>query len=257
MTDSLCHDVLALTQNDVARIAASFANLHKHDVETMEEAAALVVDHLYQVLRPAPDAPAQCSLIRLFKTCGVEDLPPALYQRAIAADPEFDSGADAEDGFRTLTLLASRGAVPEWNSRHTSRAHQVIPLKSTEAVEKIPMIANLIRMLGLNLSDVVAPNPDLTIAGFYPLSVFYVDEAVDSPFIPAKDDFVVPHDIHSVVGFGGLLTFSDMFTVIMFFNVAVPRDVAALFKDLAQEVHQLLLPFQNNGQIFKENALPA
>ncbi len=211
----------------------------------MEEMANLVVDHLYNVLRPTPYAEPQCVLIRLFKTCGIEELPVELRRQVVEHE---------DDTFRTLALLASRGDDPAWNSRHTSKAHQAIPLKSTEAVEKIPMIANLIRMLGLNLSDVVSPNPDLNIAGFYPLSVFYVDEAADSPYIPAKGDFVVPYDIHSVVGFGGLITFSDMFTIIMFFKVSVPRDVAVLFKDLAQEVHQLLLPFQNSGQIFTPTA---
>jgi hypothetical protein len=97
---------------------------------------------------------------------------------------------------------------------------------------------------------VVKPNPDLNVAGFYPLSVFYVEDALESPYIPAKQDFVVPYGVQSVVGFGGLLTFSDMFTIIMFFKVPVSREQAALFKNLADQVHELLMPFKTRGAIF-------
>lgn len=211
----------------------------------MEDVANRLVTHIYNLFRVTPEAPSQASLVRLFKTCSEDELSPDLKQLISSqADPEA----------RYLALLGSCGENDSWNSRMDSRGHKLIPLESAEVVESIPMISNLIRMLGLNLNDVVKPNPDLNIAGFYPLSVFYVEEALDSPYIPAKQEFVVPYGIHSVVGFGGLLTFTDMFTVVMFFKVPVGREQAALFKSLADQVHDLLMPFKNSGQIFNSRS---
>lgn len=225
------------------RIARSLTAVHG-DSRYMEEIAGLLANHFYDLFRKTPDGPSQCSLVRLFKTCSSDELPQELR-------PAIRPESEAETDPRYLALLGSRGNNPKWNSRQESANHQVIFLESTEIVDRIPMISNLIRMLGLHLSDVVKPNPDLNVAGHYPLSVFYVDDAVASPYIPSKTDFVVPYNIKSVVGFGGLLTYSDMFTIILFFNVPVSREVAVLFKNLASQVHELLLPFQTAGQIFK------
>lgn len=238
---TLCENVSQLDPESLVRISRSLTNVNG-DSTCMEDMADSLADHFYELFRETPESPSQCSLVRLFKTCSYDELPEELRPTA-PPEPETDP--------RCLALLGSRGENPQWNSRQGSQNHQVIPLESTEIVDSIPMISNLIRMLGLNLSDVVKPNPDLNVAGYYPLSVFYVEDAADSPYIPSKTEFVIPYGIQSVVGFGGLLTFSDMFTIILFFKVPVSRDTAVLFKGLADQVHQLLKPFQVSGNIFK------
>jgi hypothetical protein len=212
----------------------------------MEDMADSLAQYFYDLFRATPEAPSQCSLVRLFKTCANSELPQDLWS---ALSPS--EGVDPDADTRCLVLLGSRGEHPQWNSRQDSQNHKVISLESTEVVSSIPMISNLIRMLGLNLNDVVKPNPELSVAGFYPLSVFHVEDAADSPFIPAKADFIIPYGIRSVVGFGGLLTYSDMFTIIMFFKVPVSQESAIMFKGLAEQVHQLLMPYQIAGEIFR------
>ncbi len=236
-------DVGQLNAESLVRVSRSLTGLHGKG-HCMEEVADSLANHFYELFRATPDAPSQCSLVRLFKTCAVDELPQDM--RPII--PEDD---DLEHELRCLVLLGSRGDHPDWNSRHDSTNHKVISLQSVDVVEQTPMISNLIRMLGLNLHDIVKPNPELSVAGYYPLSVFYVEDALESPYIPSKTNFVIPHGIKSVVGFGGLLTYSDMFTIVLFFNVPVSREVAVLFKNLADQVHQLLMPFQTAMQIFK------
>ncbi len=238
---TLCEDVLELDATSLVRVSSSLTKLHGGSLY-MEDIANLLTNHFYEVFRRAPGEPSQCSLVRLFKTCAHNELPLELR-------PELSPDADPDR--RYLALLGSRGDNSQWDSRQGSANHQAISLESTEVVDSIPMISNLIRMLGLNLSDVVKPNPELNVAGHYPLSVFYVEDALVSPYIPRKSDFVAPYGIKSVVGFGGLLTYSDMFTIILFFNVPVTCEVAVLFKNLADKVHELLMPFQSAGLIYR------
>ena len=54
-----------------------------------------------------------------------------------------------------LTLMATVGENPEWNSRKNSAGHKAIPLPSAEFVAQIPMIAQLIGQFGLDPSMVV------------------------------------------------------------------------------------------------------
>lgn len=235
------HDVAHISEADIREMRLALQGIAA-TADCMEHMATRIVDLLYDALR-GPDGKPQCALVRLFKTCSQEELPPELRRDNALAD-----GQD----FRTLALLATRGDESAWNDRQLSAGHKAIPLESVEVVEKIPMISNLIRMLGLDLNSVVNPDPSLTVAGFYPMSVFYVREAAGSPYIPAQENFVQPYGIGSVVGFGGLLTYSDMYSVIMFFKVTVEQEVAALFKDLGSAVEDLISTYQQSGRIFSQ-----
>jgi signal transduction histidine kinase len=147
-------------------------------------------------------------------------------------------------GMKCLTLLATAGARPEWNSRRASAAHRAIPLVSKEILSQAPMISSLLRQLGVRVEVLLGSNPGLLVDS-QPTSfnVFYVSEARGSPYIPAQDDFVRPLAIRSVLGFGGLLPLGDIFVVILFARVPIPRETAELFQTLALNVKMAALPF--------------
>jgi len=65
-----------------------------------------------------------------------------------------------------------------------------------------------------------------------------VPEAVGSPYIPAQKEFVIAHGVRSVVGFGGVLSTGDLFAVIMFAKVSIPRETADAVKALALSVKE-------------------
>ena len=50
-------------------------------------------------------------------------------------------------------------------------------------------------------------------------NVFHTEPAVGSPLIPAQDEFVVPHGVRSVLGFGDMLETGDLYVVILFSKV--------------------------------------
>jgi len=106
--------------------------------QSMGDAASRVTSCLYQELKDG-DRPA-CKLIRFFKTHPYADLPPQLQEHARA----YAHLGPPPGSTKCLTLLATIGAKPEWNSRILSRGHQAIPLLSEEMVSQAPMISQLI-----------------------------------------------------------------------------------------------------------------
>ena len=199
---------------------------------TLEASAQRVCRFLYDELH-GPNTPRACVLVRCYKTHSYSGLDPELqtFARGMLA------GAPATPTMKCLTLMATVGAAAPWNSRHLSRGHRAIPLPSPEIVGKAPMISQLIKELGMELSAVLQPSPEIVkeLAGKRH-GVFHVEDAVGSPYIPAQDDFVIRYGVRSVLGFGGMLFTGDLFAVILFSMVPVPASAADRFRTLALDV---------------------
>jgi signal transduction histidine kinase/ActR/RegA family two-component response regulator len=213
---------------------------------SLEEVATRIVAHLYEQF-VVPESGSRClALVRLFKTTALEDLEPDLQRFALHLLGE----QTAAPGLRCLTLFGTRGDRPEWNARRRSAGHQAIPLPSASVVERLPMVSQVIKQLGLDATSVVRPRPEVLV---HPsekrFSVFYVPDAAESPFVPALNDFVRPAGIRSVVGLGGMLPRGDLYVVILFSKIEISRVVAERFSGLALQVQQALLPFES-GPLF-------
>lgn len=202
------------------------------DAPTLESSAQRVCRFLYEELAD-PAGKRQCALVRCYKTHEFASLEPDLQAFARAA---MDGGIPRPE-MKCLTLMSSVGETAAWNSRFLSRGHRAIPLPSPEIVEKAPMIAQLIKEMGLDLNTVLLPSPDIVreLAGKRH-GVFHVENAVGSPYIPAQEDFVLRYGIKSVVGFGGILPDGELFAVILFANVPVSAASADRFRTLALDV---------------------
>jgi hypothetical protein len=114
------------------------------------------------------------------------------------------------------------------------------------------MISQLIKELGMEITNVLAPSPEIIreLAGKRH-GVFYVENADGSPYIPAQDEFVRRYGIKSVVGFGGMLGSGDLFAVILFSVVHVPTSAADRFKTLALDVKAAFSRFRE-GNVFNQ-----
>ena len=205
--------------------------------ESLEEAANMLVKYLYDNCVDAVSGDRSCVLARFYKTHPYAGLEPDLQGVASA---QLGDGVPPGD-MRCLTLLATAGDEPAWNSRHASRSHQAIPLPTADIVRRAPMIARLIEDLGLDIESVVrggAPASRPGEARTY--DVFHVEEARGSPHIPAQRDFVLRYGITSVVGFGGLLRSGELFAVILFSRARIPAASAARFRTIALDVRSAL-----------------
>ncbi|HYE91829.1 MAG TPA: hypothetical protein VEA38_12445 [Terriglobales bacterium] len=223
---------------------------------SMEAAASAVCRYLYDELGDGSGGRA-CVMVRFYKTHPYGALTPELQRFAkrvfgtMAISPP-------EPAMKCLTLLATVGDEPAWNDRRRSEGHQAIPLPSPYVVERAPMIAQLIREFGMELSDVVRPAGDVVRAlGGKSYGVFHVENAAGSPYIPAQEGFVDRYGIRSVVGFGGLLPMGDLFGVILFSRVHVTIDTADRFRSLALDLKSCLIPYGEGVFQREPDAAPA
>jgi hypothetical protein len=208
---------------------------------SVEEAATKIVEHLYNELADAPSGGKACALVRFYKTHSYGELEPDLQK---FADGILGRAPDVK-AVKCLTLLGTVGDKTEWNSRKYSKGHKAIPLPSEKVIAQIPMISQLIRQFGMEASSVIKPDPSLLVdMQQKTYNVFHVADAKGSPYIPAQKDFVEQFGIRSVVGFGGVLASGNLFAVIMFSKVAVPREAADHFKPLALDVKAAVQPLE-------------
>jgi hypothetical protein len=195
---------------------------------TVAESTGRIARFFYESLVDDDGKPA-CALVRVFKTHRFADLDDDLkaFSRKIYPD------ADRERDLRCLVLVATAGDLPEWNDPRASQGHRAIPLASEEVVAQAPMIAQLIQQFGVKISSVVRPNPSLVLdGGPAKFNVFYVPEALGSPYIVAQEDFVARYGVKSVVGVGGLLVTGELFATILFSKVPISRETADAFRVL-------------------------
>ena len=228
-----------MTEGKIAECGSRIESLGANRA-SMEDAAGEVVRYLYDDLAGEQEGERACALVRFYKTHAYADLDDGL--RGFAN--EILAGAVAPPGMLCLTLLATIGENPAWNSRANSAGHKAIPLPSEDFVAKIPMISRLVSQLGMDVSAVLRPDPAIMVdLETREYNVFHVPEAIGSPYIPAQEDFVIPYGVRSVLGFGGILSSGELYVVILFAKVPVPRRTAERFRALAGSVKTTVEPY--------------
>lgn len=233
------YDLSQFSLSDMTRCGIELRSLGS-GASSMEEVGQRSVRYLYEHLRqPDLSAPA-CALVRVFVTQRYGSLDDGQQDAARA----ILSGMQPTPALKCLTLLATAGQEPRWNSRFESNGHKALPLPSEESVSRSPMIAQLIRQLGVDVGVLLGGDQRLVLdLDQHTFNVFHVPEAKGSSYIPAQRDFVIPYSVCSVIGFGGLLPDGELFATILFSRVAVARGVADLFRPLALNLKLAMLPF--------------
>ena len=226
------HDLTRFTQSEATECGNALRALGSA-ASSMETAANNIVQHLYNNVINSETTEKACALIRFYKTHPYGQLASGLQEFASG----IMGGAPESQDMKCLTMMATAGEHADWNSRSTSSGHRAIPLASADFVGGIPMIAQLVSQFGIEMGSVISPEPnvigDLARQTF---NTFHIADAVDSPCIPAQDDFVKPYGVKSVLGFGGVLSSGELFVVIMFSKVSIPASTASSFRDLSANV---------------------
>lgn len=233
------YDVSEFGFADMMDCRRRIRDLYADDPPTFEDAAERAVEFFHRELVDERGERA-CALVRFFKTHPYSELPDDLEAVVRAAVPDAPPVPD----LRCLTLIATRGDEPDWNSRLASRGHRAIPLMSVEMVQQAPMIAQLITQLGLPIANVVRPSRALLLDQEQTThNVFFVPRALGSPHIVAQEEFVVRYGIQSVLGFGGLLASGDLFAVILFSKIPISPGAADQFRVVGLNLKIAILPF--------------
>lgn len=242
------YDLTQFGLRDMSECGLGLRQLGK-DAHTTEEVSNRMIKYLYENLISKDSKEKSCVLIRMFQTIPYKKLSHELQEYAST----LLNNQSVTPKLKCLTLLSTAGEKSEWNLRQKSSGHKAIPLVDKAAISKIPMISRLIQQLGLDPGQVLEEDPNLLADLEQKMyNVFYVADALGSPYIPAQKSFVIPFNIKSVIGFGGLLPSGNMFVVLMFLKVKVPRETIDLLKPLALSVKVALLPF-DRGKIFSSS----
>ncbi|NES07761.1 MAG: sensor histidine kinase, partial [Okeania sp. SIO2F4] len=236
------YDLTEFNFRDLSECGLMLRQLGKN-AQSMEAVSNVIIKYLYENLVNLQTQEKSCVLIRLFKTHSYGKLTPELqkYVQNILKKTEI------KDDLKCLTLLATTGEKPEWNYRDKSVGHQAIPLVNEEAIAKAPMISQLIKQLGLEPGIFIQPDPSLFVDVEKQIcQIFYVSDALDSPYIPAKKSFVIPFNVKSVLGCGGLLPSGDTFILLIFLKVELPTVTLDLLRHLTLNIKMAILPFDDN-----------
>ncbi|MBI2833397.1 MAG: hypothetical protein HYX76_03100 [Acidobacteria bacterium] len=210
--------------------------------ESMEEVADRIVHYLHdELVDPSTGAPA-CALVRCYATRAYGDVA------ALAAAQTDVVATDV----RCLVLLATAADEEGAGVDDVGFASGVIPLPDAAAVERIPMLAEVLRQFGLRIGNVIARDPAALEELEYETSnVFYVAEAAGSPYV--QHELVARLGVRSVLGFGDGLTSGNVFAVLLFSKIRIPPETADLFKTLALSAKMAMLPVAD-GRTFTDVA---
>jgi len=237
------YDVRNFTLKDMVETSAALRSLGA-GAASMEEVADRIVHNLYDRFADRETGKKSFVLVRFFKTHPYGELDEGLQVFARGMLGALPPSPD----MKCLTLLASMGTEPEWQSRKLSAGHQALPLPSEHFIEQFPMVRQLVQQLGLEINTLLQPDPgvlmDLAQTTY---NVFCVPQAVGCQYVPAQEQFVIPHGVHSVLGFGGILPSGNLFAIIIFSAVELARETADLFKTLALSVKLAVLPFDGKA----------
>lgn len=167
-------------------------------------------------------------LVRCFGVVPWCELTPPLQAFAARISPGV-----ALEGVPCLTLLGSAGVEPTWDDRRLSEGHQAIPLQSAAALERIPMVRQMLRQLRLDVLKDEASMPMVEIADARRADrVFFVPDAPGSPHIPDQAGFIRPYGVVSVLGLGDMLHSGRAFAVLLFSRVRLDPVLIPSFRIL-------------------------
>ncbi|MBF2000852.1 MAG: hypothetical protein IGS38_09065 [Synechococcales cyanobacterium M58_A2018_015] len=220
------YDLAHFSEDDMYNCALALRNMDR-GAKNIEDVANRIIRYLYDHLIDVQTGQSACALVRFFMTCPYMELSDELRLAARG----IVNGRSILSNTKCLTLMATAGDQAEWNSRQMSQGHQAIPLIDKEFVSRAPMISQLIHQFGLDVNTVLDPDPELLVdLEQTTFNVFYVPDALGSPHIPAQKEFVIPFQIKSVLGFGGMLPSGNLFAIILFAKTRISPEVAELFK---------------------------
>ncbi len=233
---------------DLYKCSVALRNL-EYGSRTMEDAANRIVRYIYDNFLDPRTGEREAALVRFFKTHPYRELSHRLQGQA----QSIVQGQYISPATKCLTLLATAGDNPQWNDRRRSVGHQAIPLIDEEFVRRAPMILQLIQQFGLDVQAVIETNPALiTKSPHRAFNVFHIPTALNSPYIPGQQEFVVPYRVKSVLGFGGMLPSNELFAVIVFSKAFVPVETANRFKFISAYVRVAVESFSRNDILIPE-----
>ncbi|MHC4401268.1 MAG: hypothetical protein ACYTG0_16475 [Planctomycetota bacterium] len=178
-------------------------------------------------------------LARVYVTVPFGELPATNRSFAESLAGSADPTRALEGTTPVLSLVGTYGRETAWNDRRNSKGHKGIPLISAAFVGEIPMIARLLRELGVPLDWIDSHDARRIVTTIgSTVGLFFVDDASQATddqgrnVIPAQD-FVSTYGVKSVFGTGGAYPGGEILVLVVFCRDRIARATAELFLPLA------------------------
>ncbi len=219
---------------------------------SLQEAAQLLVDACFEEFKES------LVLVRIFATFPYAKLPD--FNRRFARNLAAEMGHEDEltDTTPVLSLLGTRGVEPEWNDWTKSEGHLGIPMLSRESVQGIPMMAQMLKDLGLGLDWLSVPEGnEIAESRGHTGGVFLVPDAKTSTdaqnrkIIPGQD-FVEKYGVKTVFGNGARSAVqSNEFIVSIFFTrQSLDKNTAHRFNSLLYLFKTITSTLVESGRLY-------
>ncbi len=172
------------------------------------------------------------ALVRIFRFAPYDELTTELQSVA------------SSDVQQWLALMSSTGVEWDWCDRHRSQGHRAIPADSPAT----PMLKAAFEQIGLrfggeNNGNILEMHTHES-AGW--IKHFHVPVALDSPYVPDQEQFVVPYNIKSVVGIGSPFSDGTAYMLISFSLSPIDTKNAEKFAILNPYIGTLLASFKRD-----------
>lgn len=220
------------------------------EAKSIEEAAQCVVDACFEEFKES------VVLTRIFVSIPYGDLPESNRQFAKDFAVKMGNHEELNDQTPVLSLMGTRGVEATWNDRRSSEGHQGIPMISKETVEAIPMIAQMLKDLGLGI-EWLSKSHDESVGESrgHTGGVFLVSDAGTSTDsqgrkIISSQDFVENYGVKTVFGNGARFNVhSNGFLVSIFFTrQSLEKSTVRLFNSLLYLFKTVTTPLVDRGR---------
>jgi hypothetical protein len=203
-------------------------------LRSFEEAAQVTVENIFDAFRQ-PNGEPVFALTRIYRLCTTAELTDEI-RASLTKDSDY-----------WLALMGTVGLEPAWCDRRDSRFHQAVPIGPNMSL----MFQTMLTHLGVNVAQLrMEKSVSTDSAAMAMTKVFHVYDALESPAIPDKDNFVIPYDIQSVIGIGGKFLSGAFFVSVCFSQIPVQVAEAQLCAELAPYIATLLALYDNQGVLW-------
>jgi histone H3/H4 len=174
-------------------------------------------------------------IARVFVTLPFQSLPASNKEFVNNLAESAGGAAELKPNTPVLSLIGTHGHEADWNDRSKSQGHVGIPLISSAFVGAIPMIARLLKELGVPLEWVDGHDSEMIIRTMgTSAGLFFVDDAGEATDhqgrkIIAAQDFVSSYNVKSVFGIGGAYPNGHILVVVVFCRDTLSRATAEGF----------------------------
>ena len=197
------------------------------------------------------------ALVRVFATVPFGELPAPNQESVRGLLRQRRMTSPISPTTPVLSLMGTRGALPDWNDRATSRGHSGIPLASAEFVDTIPMISRLLSQFGLAIVGMDDGGARIVRSVVGNLSgMFYVADArtetdAHGRLVISAQDFVSEHGVRTVFGFGGAYLLERSYVaVILFARETIEAEQARELAPLSSALKAATMRMVDQGRFF-------